>query len=116
MINADEPIPIPNNNVAVWEVVIKDMKERNALGTKRYNTPLQAFNGRNALIDAYQESLDLAVYLRQRILEDEIGHSDIKSYLVHLVEYLQNNNKSGAIIQINDVKADEIISLIKGLK
>jgi hypothetical protein len=31
--------------------------------------PLQAHNGRNALIDAYQEALDLVVYLRQAIEE-----------------------------------------------
>lgn len=121
--NSSEPNPIPNGNIAVWEVVVRDMNERNLIGIQRYNTPLQPFNGRNALIDAYQESLDLAVYLRQRILEDELSKdetSDIKAYLVKLVTYLESKNSpigtQPIIIQINDSKADEIISLIKNLK
>lgn len=31
--------------------------------------PLQAHNGRDPLVDAYQEALDLVVYLRQAIEE-----------------------------------------------
>jgi hypothetical protein len=31
--------------------------------------PLRAHNGRDALVDAYQEALDLCVYLRQVIQE-----------------------------------------------
>jgi len=56
--------------VNVWELVITDMKERDKFGEDKYGTKLQTFNGRNALIDAYQEVLDLAVYLKQKILED----------------------------------------------
>ena len=121
--NSSEPNPMPNGNIAVWEVVIGDMKDRNTLGIERYKTPLQPFNGRNALIDAYQESLDLAVYLRQRILEDELSKDDfgdIKSYLIHLIDYLESRNASvvtsSIVIQISDNKADEIIKLISNLK
>ena len=49
--------------------MIEDMKERNRVGTLRYGTPLQVHNGRDALVDAYQEALDLVVYLRQEIEE-----------------------------------------------
>jgi hypothetical protein len=51
--------------------VIEDMRDRDRdrIGRRKYNTPLQAGNGRNALIDAYQEALDLCVYLRQAIEE-----------------------------------------------
>lgn len=55
----------------IWELVIQDMQDRHESGIKKYGTPLQAFNGRNALIDAYQELLDLCVYLRQKIEEDK---------------------------------------------
>lgn len=54
---------------AIWDLVIDDMKARDQLGRERYGTPLQAHNGRDALTDAYQEALDLAVYLRQAIEE-----------------------------------------------
>lgn len=53
----------------IWELVIEDMQERDRRGRKKYGTPLQAGNGRDALVDAYQEALDLAVYLRQAIEE-----------------------------------------------
>lgn len=41
-------------------------------GRRKYGTPLQPFNGRDPLVDAYQEVLDLAVYLRQAIWEREV--------------------------------------------
>jgi hypothetical protein len=71
MSNKKEPEPIHNIYPAVWESVIEDMRERNAIGTLKYGTPLQPFNGRNSLVDAYQEALDLCVYLKQRIIEDK---------------------------------------------
>jgi hypothetical protein len=65
----DQPKPIPNNKPAVWALVIADMEKRNAFGVAKYGTPLQPFNGRDALQDAYEEILDLCVYLRQSIYE-----------------------------------------------
>lgn len=55
----------------IHDLLIEDIKKRKELGEKKYGEPLKAFNGRNALIDAYQEVLDLAVYLRQEIEERE---------------------------------------------
>lgn len=68
-LNAPEPAPKPVSGRPIWELVIEDMRERDRRGRAKYGTPLQAGNGRNALIDAYQEALDLAVYLRQAIEE-----------------------------------------------
>ena len=65
----DQPAPTHNALTPVWDLVIQDMQERNQVGIQRYGTPLQPFNGRDALVDAYQEALDLAVYLRQAIAE-----------------------------------------------
>jgi hypothetical protein len=64
----DQPAPKKSRG-DVWQTVIKDMRARRELGVKRYGTPLQPNNGRDALIDAYQEALDLCVYLRQAIEE-----------------------------------------------
>lgn len=66
---ASNPPPAPNQNRPVWELVIADMQQRNRAGTEKYGTSLQAFNGRDALRDVYEEALDLAVYLRQAIEE-----------------------------------------------
>ena len=64
-----QPNPKPNDGTPIWELVIEDMRARDRLGRKRYGTPLQAYNGRDALREAYDEALDLAVYLRQAIEE-----------------------------------------------
>ena len=64
-----EPAPKPNGNPHLWSLVIRDMLDRNSAGVEKYGTPLQAGNGRDALMDAYQEALDLCVYLRQAIEE-----------------------------------------------
>lgn len=52
-----------------WKLVMADMEERRLHGITKYGVPVQPFNGRDALVDAYQEALDLCVYLRQAIAE-----------------------------------------------
>lgn len=64
-----QPPPEHNSSTPIWELVIADMKTRDQVGRKRYGTPLQANNGRDALQDAYEEALDLCVYLKQAIVE-----------------------------------------------
>ena len=86
----EQPPPVVNENPAVWDLVlndlahstcehpgqkmsmdllIEDIKKRDQVGLQRYGTRLQAFNGRNALQDAYEEMLDAVVYLRQTLQE-----------------------------------------------
>lgn len=65
----DQPPPKPNKGPVLWLLVIEDICERDRVGRERYGTPLQPHNGRDALVDAYQEALDLCVYLRQAICE-----------------------------------------------
>jgi hypothetical protein len=65
----DQPPPIPNEGPAIVDFVVEDLQERKRIGIQRYGTPLQAHNGRDALIDAYQEALDLVIYLRQHLAE-----------------------------------------------
>lgn len=66
---APQPPPVPNGRVHVADLVVEDIKKRKAQGLKKYGVALQPGNGRDALIDAYQEALDLCQYLRQRIEE-----------------------------------------------
>ena len=67
---APQPNPEPGNR-DVADYVLADIQARVELGLTRYNTKLQAHNGRDALWDAYQEAIDLVMYLRQAILERE---------------------------------------------
>lgn len=66
----DQPRPIPRGDVRSVQAMVRlDLEERERVGRERYGTPLQPHNGRDALVDAYQEALDLACYLRQMIAE-----------------------------------------------
>lgn len=65
-------MPVGNDEPIIHELVIEDLRKRLEIGIERYGQPLQAHNGRNAILDAYEEVLDLAVYLKQRLVE-EVG-------------------------------------------
>ena len=67
--NAPEPPPRPSKHPAVWDLVLRDIEERDKAGAAKYGTRLQPHNGRRPLVDAYQDALDLVVYLRQEIYE-----------------------------------------------
>jgi hypothetical protein len=83
---SDAEPPPHAGKVDVWPLVIEDVKDicwpaslrnrfiaearhRNENGIVKYGTPLQSHNGRNPLVDAFQEAMDLTVYLRQAIEE-----------------------------------------------
>ena len=64
-----QPAPVAHPGGCIQDLVLADIAARRDVGIERYGTPLQAHNGRDAMMDAYQEALDLAVYLRQVIFE-----------------------------------------------
>ena len=67
---AKQPAPKGSGN-PILGMVLVDLTNRALEGKEKYGEPLKAHNGRNALWDAYQEALDLAMYLRQAIEEQE---------------------------------------------
>jgi len=68
-----EPAPKVSLEPAILPLVMQDLVARAEVGLKTYKTLLKPNNGRDALMDAYQESLDLCMYLRQAIAEREIN-------------------------------------------
>lgn len=75
--NAPQPPPTAGEGPEVWPLIYDstrlvlpdwlraDMRERHELGRAKYGTGLRVWNGRDCIVDAYQEALDLAVYLTQ---------------------------------------------------
>jgi hypothetical protein len=53
--------------VTIFELVKRDLDDRDKLGRETYGGDLTAQDGRDFLVEAYQEALDLAVYLRGAI-------------------------------------------------
>lgn len=64
----NQPPPV-KGKLSILELVQNDISERSDMGKKKYGTRLFSHNGRDALWDAYQEALDLVMYLRQAIAE-----------------------------------------------
>lgn len=75
----DQPLPVKTDGPAIQDLVIADIEKRKALGLKRYGTLLKAGNGRDALQDAYEEALDLVMYLKQEIEERDARNAAANS-------------------------------------
>ena len=65
----DQPQPTRNQEPFVQDALVAYIEARKAVGIERYGTALQPHNGRDALRDAFEEAVDLAVYLAQVIIE-----------------------------------------------
>jgi hypothetical protein len=77
-----EPAPVRNDLPCIQDLVAeelyaagfariaKDILFRKDEGVKKYGTVLQPRNGRNPIMDTYQEVLDGMVYMRQAIWEE----------------------------------------------
>jgi hypothetical protein len=69
--NSSQPAPKPGG-VPVQAVLIEALKQRMEFGLKKYGTPLETHNGRNALVDMFEEMLDMVSYWAQFMLEQGV--------------------------------------------
>lgn len=53
----------------ILPLVLKDLQDRATAGKLKYGTTLKTGNGRDVLLDIYQELLDAAMYIRQQMAE-----------------------------------------------
>ena len=69
-----QPLPDPDadHGEDIQSMVIADIEARRQVGIKRYGQALHVNNGRDGLLDAYEEAVDLCVYLKQVLVEREI--------------------------------------------
>ena len=99
-----EPKPTGNGEIVLNEV-IKDLLDRSKEGEKKYGTLLKTNNGRNALMDAYQEALDLCMYLKQCLMENSsmyvVESNDINITRIPTMQELDEafNKTPGTIIK-----------------
>lgn len=64
----DQPLPKPGK-LPVQQILIHAIEERREHGIRKYGRALETDNGRDALKDAWEESMDLLLYLTQMRLE-----------------------------------------------
>jgi hypothetical protein len=109
-LSAYEPPPVAGDG-DMWAEVISDMTERREFGLAKYGTPLQRWNGRNASVDAYQEVLDLIVYLRQAVTEQSTVRTRLEVIRADLVA-----NGHDATARENLIEAlDDIMRMLPSL-
>jgi len=62
------PIPTANiDSILVKDLVQADFDQRISVGLEKYGTYLQVNDGRDPLIDLYQELWDSIIYLRKEL-------------------------------------------------
>ena len=105
----EQPMPTPNASTPIVDLVLADLRERDRIGRERYGTPLQAHNGRDSLRDAYEEALDLAIYLRQHIEERHALTAERDALAAKLEEVTPTAEEREALIEL----ADEVRSLFR---
>jgi hypothetical protein len=110
-----EPMPVRTGDpsqVEVFPFIHKDLLVREAYGREEYGGPLVTNDGRDNDWDAYQEALDLAVYLRKGILErkplkEEIARlrtkvSDQDAKIADLTRKLAQSENNVRLLQEKD--------------
>lgn len=70
-----QDLPVQNDLPYIQDQVTKDIAARKELGIRRYGTALQPFNGRDALLDLYEELLDATMYIKQLLVEREVAYA-----------------------------------------
>lgn len=83
--HVEQPMPTPNAHPSIQSLVRADLEAREQVGISRYGTALQPHNGRDALRDLYEELLDGACYVKQKMVEE--AHAS--AVLIGLVTELQ---------------------------
>lgn len=96
-------LPIPNRNQPIAELVVKDLELRTKHGIKEYGVALQPWNGRDAMLDLYQEVLDASVYCRQVMVEREKAR-ELLWRIFTLVVGRESLNKEECIVISDAVK------------
>lgn len=90
MSDMTKPQPAPKPGARrVLDLVVADLQARAEDGRLKYGTYLETWNGRNPLVDAYQEALDQCMYLRQAIEEyGELARAQLRNLMSDLSEEL----------------------------
>ena len=99
-----QPTPIHNNKPASWKLVISDMEARDNHGRKKYGTPLQPQNGRDSLQDAYEEALDLVVYLKNLIEERKLEKGKASRLMQEYINRPEMAGKNVAQLTALDIR------------
>lgn len=77
----------PETPISITDAVITDLNDRRRLGIAKYGMQLMAHNGRDALVDLYQELTDATLYLRQHLVERRAIANDLDIMSLGIRDY-----------------------------
>lgn len=73
----------------ILALIQEDYRERDEHGMKKYGVPLRPFDGNNPLVEAYQEILDAAIYMRQDMIEQRVADDSEYQTILFLLFFLR---------------------------
>lgn len=111
MTHQEQPLPVANGQEFVHDRVAAALLARKEIGVERYGAALQPFNGRNALRDAHEEILDLAVYVQQAI-DEQTPFAPIANTAWHAVE---NQHHVNGCWELRKEDVEPLLQLIGSL-
>ncbi len=71
---------------SVTDALIEHLRARSEFGQVKYGRYMEPFDGRDTLLDALEEALDLAQYLQKARMERDQLAKDVKVLATHLRE------------------------------
>lgn len=102
----DQPLPVEGRE-CVQDALIAHIEERKRLGIERYGRPLETHNGRDAVQDALEEALDLAVYLMQVRLEQRDLRADLARAQANALALDQAATRNGELYAATENQRDD---------
>lgn len=103
------------------ELFFQGLRQRRNFGIEKYGTELRAFNGRDALIDCFQELIDAFQYLTQEYIQREVEKEFLMkcaSFFLDLRRFWSGNIPIGDSAHIKGTltnRFDELEALLKRL-
>ena len=110
----DQPQPLITERPDIMARVAADVLNRRDTGIQRYRTTLQAFNGRDALTDSYEELLDAAAYTRQ-LLDERDALADRARVAVIVDENLTRSVEQCGSCKVCPHQTDAVMAVITSL-
>lgn len=102
---APQSTPRDTGGVEVLPLVIADLEARAREGVEHYGQPLRTHNGRRSAQDAYEETLDLAMYWRQHLEELLDADAALADAERHLADYTHHAGVVDALGCVRWVRA-----------
>jgi hypothetical protein len=108
-----QPPPIHTDEVPTVDMVVADLDTRKQMGVKKYGVALQPSNGRDSLQDAYEEALDLCVYIKNEIRHRESLSADLASARAANKAMYERINRMGLEAEERDRRHKETIAALR---